>query len=598
MAHHDDSGSDKRLRSRRWFDNPADPALTALYVERYLNYGLTREELQGGKPIIGIAQTGSDLSPCNRHHKDLAWRVRDGIRDAGGIPLEFPVHPIQETGKRPTAALDRNLAYLGLVEVLHGYPIDGVVLTTGCDKTTPAMLMGAATVNIPSISLSGGPMLDGWWQGRLSGSGTIVWEGRKLYAEGKINYEEFMKMVASSAPSVGHCNTMGTASSMNSLQETLGMSLPGSAMIPGPYRERGQAAYETGRRIVAMVHENLRPSDIMTKKAFENAVVAAAALGASSNCPISMIAIARHMGVDHTLEDWQRCGADIPQLIDMQPTGRFLGEAFHRAGGVPAMLKELLKAGKLHGDVMTCTGKTLAENLEGVPDGDREVVRAYGSPIKEAAGYVVLSGNIFDNAVIKVSGIDEEFRTRYLSNPDRPNVFEGKAIVFEGPEDYHERIEDPDLGVEEQSVLVIRNAGPVGYPGSAEVVNMQPPASMLKRGINALPTMGDGRQSGTSGSPSILNVSPEAAVGGGLALLKTGDRIRIDLNTRKVDVLIPEAELAARRAAWVPPVLKNQTPWEEIFRSMVGQMGSGSCLEPATMYINILETRGESRNNH
>ncbi|MCX7382091.1 MAG: dihydroxy-acid dehydratase family protein [Alphaproteobacteria bacterium] len=598
MAHHDDSGSDKRLRSRRWFDNPADPALTALYVERYLNYGLTREELQGGKPIIGIAQTGSDLSPCNRHHKDLAWRVRDGIRDAGGIPLEFPVHPIQETGKRPTAALDRNLAYLGLVEVLHGYPIDGVVLTTGCDKTTPAMLMGAATVNIPSISLSGGPMLDGWWQGRLSGSGTIVWEGRKLYAEGKINYEEFMKMVASSAPSVGHCNTMGTASSMNSLQETLGMSLPGSAMIPGPYRERGQAAYETGRRIVAMVHENLRPSDIMTKKAFENAVVAAAALGASSNCPISMIAIARHMGVDHTLEDWQRCGADIPQLIDMQPTGRFLGEAFHRAGGVPAMLKELLKAGKLHGDVMTCTGKTLAENLEGVPDGDREVVRAYAHPIKEAAGYVVLSGNIFDNAVIKVSGIDEEFRTRYLANPDRPNVFEGKAIVFEGPEDYHERIEDPDLGVEEQSVLVIRNAGPVGYPGSAEVVNMQPPASMLKRGINALPTMGDGRQSGTSGSPSILNVSPEAAVGGGLALLKTGDRIRIDLNTRKVDVLIPEAELAARRAAWVPPVLKNQTPWEEIFRSMVGQMGSGSCLEPATMYINILETRGESRNNH
>ena len=598
MAHHDDSGSDKRLRSRRWFDNPADPALTALYVERYLNYGLTREELQGGKPIIGIAQTGSDLSPCNRHHKDLAWRVRDGIRDAGGIPLEFPVHPIQETGKRPTAALDRNLAYLGLVEVLHGYPIDGVVLTTGCDKTTPAMLMGAATVNIPSISLSGGPMLDGWWQGRLSGSGTIVWEGRKLYAEGKINYEEFMKMVASSAPSVGHCNTMGTASSMNSLQETLGMSLPGSAMIPGPYRERGQAAYETGRRIVAMVHENLRPSDIMTKKAFENAVVAAAALGASSNCPISMIAIARHMGVDHGLDDWQRCGPDIPQLVDMQPTGRFLGEAFHRAGGVPALLKELLKAGKLHGDVMTCTGKTLAENLEGVPDGDREVIRAYETPMKERAGYVVLSGNIFDNAVMKISGIDEEFRTRYLSDPARPNIFEGKAIVFEGPEDYHERIEDPDLGVEDQSVLIIRNCGPVGYPGSAEVVNMQPPASMLKRGINALPTMGDGRQSGTSGSPSILNVSPEAAVGGGLALLKTGDRIRIDLNTQKVDVLLPEGELAARRAAWKAPELKNQTPWEEIFRSMVGQMGQGSCLEPATLYLNILETRGESRNNH
>ena len=598
MAHQDDSGSDKRLRSRRWFDNPADPALTALYVERYLNYGLTRQELQGGKPIIGIAQTGSDLSPCNRHHKDLAWRVRDGIRDAGGIPIEFPVHPIQETGKRPTAALDRNLAYLGLVEILHGYPIDGVVLTTGCDKTTPAMLMGAATVNIPAISLSGGPMLDGWWQGRLSGSGTIIWEGRKLHAEGKINSEEFMNMVASSAPSVGHCNTMGTASSMNALQETLGMSLPGSAMIPGPYRERGQAAYETGRRIVAMVHENLRPSDIMTKEAFENAVVAAAALGASSNCPISMIAIARHMGVDHSLDDWQRCGPDIPLLVDMQPTGRFLGEAFHRAGGVPALLKELLKAGKLHGDVMTCTGKTLAENLAGVPDGDREVIRAYDKPLRKAAGYVVMSGNIFDSAVMKISGIDEEFRTRYLSDQDRPNVFEGKAIVFEGPEDYHRRIEDPDLGVAEQSVLIIRNCGPVGYPGSGEVVNMQPPASMLNRGITMLPSMGDGRQSGTSSSPSILNVSPEAVVGGGLALLKTGDRIRIDLNTRKVDVLLSEGELAARRATWVAPVLENQTPWEEIFRSMVGQMGRGSCLESATLYLNILETRGESRDNH
>jgi dihydroxy-acid dehydratase len=598
MAHNHDDSSDKRLRSRRWFDNPQDPAMTALYVERYLNYGLTREELQGGKPIIGIAQTGSDLSPCNRHHLDLASRVRDGIRDAGGIPLEFPVHPIQETGKRPTAALDRNLAYLSLVEVLHGYPIDGVVLTTGCDKTTPALLMGAATVNIPAIVLSGGPMLDGWWQGRLSGSGTIVWEGRKLYAEGKIGYEEFMKMVASSAPSVGHCNTMGTALSMNSLAEALGMSLPGCAAIPGPYRERGQMAYETGRRAVSMTLENLRPSDIMTKAAFDNAVVAAAALGASSNCPIHMVAIARHMGVDHSLDDWQRLGPDVPLLVDCQPAGRFLGEAFHRAGGVPAVMKELLAAGKLNGSAMTVTGKTLAENLADVPDGDREVVRAYAKPMKEHAGYVVMSGNLFDTAVMKISVIDKEFRDRFLSDPARPNVFEGKAIVFEGPEDYHARIEDPDLGVEEQSVLIIRNAGPVGYPGSAEVVNMQPPASMLKRGINALPTMGDGRQSGTSGSPSILNVSPEAAVGGGLALLQTGDRIRIDLNTRKVDVLLPPDELAARRAAWKAPVLENKTPWEEIYRSMVGQLGTGGCLEPATLYLNILEERGESRNNH
>ncbi len=598
MADHSSGHGRNRLRSRRWFDEPLDPAMTALYIERYLNFGLTREELQGGKPIIGIAQTGSDISPCNRHHLDLASRVRDGIRDAGGIPLEFPIHPIQETGKRPTAALDRNLAYLSLVEVLHGYPLDGVVLTTGCDKTTPACLMGAATVNIPAIVLSGGPMLDGWWKGRLSGSGTIVWEGRKLYAEGQIDYNQFMDMVCSSAPSVGHCNTMGTASSMNSLAEALGMSLPGCAMIPGPYRERGQMAYLTGKRIVGLVQENLRPSDIMTKQAFENAVVAAAALGASSNCPIHMVAIARHMGVKHTLDDWQRLGPEIPLLVDMQPAGRFLGERFHRGGGVPAVLKELLDAGKLHGNAMTVTGKTLAENLADVPEPDREVIRPYRKPLKEHAGYVVLGGNLFDSAVIKVSVIDDAFRRRFLSNPDRPNVFEGKAIVFEGPEDYHTRIEDPALGVEEQSVLVIRNVGPVGYPGSAEVVNMQPPVSLLKQGIDALPTMGDGRQSGTSGSPSILNVSPEAAVGGGLALLKTGDMVRIDLNARRVDVMIPPDELAARRAAWTPPKLVNKTPWEEIYRSMVGQLGTGGCLEPATLFLNVLETHGESRNNH
>ncbi len=599
MAQHDKSKHGARpLRSRRWFDDPHDPGMTALYVERYLNFGLTREELQSGKPIIGIAQTGSDLSPCNRHHLELASRVRDGIRDAGGIPLEFPLHPIQETGKRPTAALDRNLAYLGLVEVLHGYPLDGVVLTTGCDKTTPACLMGAATVNIPAIVLSGGPMLDGWWKGKLSGSGTIVWEGRKLFAEGKIGYDEFMDMAASSAPSAGHCNTMGTATSMNSLAEALGMSLPGCAAIPAPYRERGQMAYETGRRIVAMVHENLRPSDIMTKAAFENVVAAAAALGASSNCPIHMIAIARHMGVEHTLDDWQRIGPEIPLLVDCQPAGRFLSEAFHRAGGVPAVMKELLQAGRIDGSAMTVSGRSMAENLAAVPTPDREVIRAYDTPLKAAAGYVVMSGNLFESAVMKMSVIDDAFRRRFLSDPAHPNVFEGKVAVFEGPEDYHARIEDPSLGIDEHTVLVVRNCGPVGYPGSAEVVNMQPPAALLKRGIDALPTMGDGRQSGTSASPSILNVTPEAAVGGGLALLKSGDRIRIDLTNRTVDVLLAEGELAARRAAWRRPELKHQTPWEEIYRSMVGQLGTGACLEPATLYLNIIETRGEARNNH
>ena len=588
----------RRLRSQRWFDEPSDPGMTALYLERYLNFGLTRGELQSGRPIIGIAQTGSDLAPCNRHLVDLASRVRDGIRDAGGVPLEFPIHPIQETGKRPTAALDRNLAYLSLVEVLHGYPIDGVVLTTGCDKTVPACLMGAATVNIPAIVLSGGPMLDGWYNGRLAGSGTIVWEARKLLAEGLISYAEFIDMVAASAGSVGHCNTMGTALSMNSLAEALGMSLPGCAAIPAPHKERGWMAYHTGHRIVGMVHENLRPSDIMTKRAFENAVVAAAALGASSNCPISMIAIARHMGVEHTLDDWQRFGDGIPLLADVQPAGRVLGDGFFRAGGVPAVMRELLDAGKLHTDVMTCTGKTLGENLEKRPAVDHDVIRPYGNPLKESAGFAVLSGNLFDAAVMKLSVIDPEFRSRFLSDPDQPNVFEGKAIVFEGPEDYHERIEDPDLGVDEHSILVIRNCGPVGYPGGAEVVNMQPPASLLKAGVHTLPTMGDGRQSGTSGSPSILNVSPEAVVGGGLALLHTGDRVRIDLNSRKVDVLLPEGELDARRSKWTRPQLENKTPWEQISRSMVGQHATGACLEPATLYLNIVEERGESRNNH
>ena len=588
----------RRLRSRRWFDDPSDPGMTALYIERYMNYGITREELQSGKPIIGIAQTGSDLAPCNRHHVQLAQRVRDGIRDAGGIPLEFPVHPIQETGKRPTAALDRNLAYLGLVEILHGYPIDGVVLTTGCDKTTPACLMAAATVNIPAIVLSGGPMLDGWWQGKLAGSGTVVWDARKRLAGGEIDYPAFMDMVASSAPSIGHCNTMGTALSMNSLAEALGMSLPGCAAIPAPHRERGWMAYHTGARIVDMVHDNLRPSDIMTKAAFENAVVAAAALGASSNCPIHLVAIARHMGVDHTLADWQRLGPDVPLLVDCQPAGRFLGEAFHRAGGVPAVMRELLAAGKIDGSTLTVTGRTLAENLADVPEPDREVIRAYATPLKQAAGYVVLSGNLFDSAVMKISVIDPEFRRRFLSDPDHPDVFEGRAVVFEGPEDYHARIDDPALGVDERSVLVIRNSGPIGYPGGAEVVNMQPPAALIKQGITTLPTLGDGRQSGTSASPSILNVSPESAAGGNLALLRTGDVLRIDLQRRKVDVMIPDDELAARRSAWKPPVLRNQTPWEEIHRQTVGQHGTGACMELATLYLDIIETRGEARHNH
>jgi dihydroxy-acid dehydratase len=578
----------RRLRSREWFDNPHDPDMTALYLERYMNFGLTLEELQGGKPIIGIAQTGSDLSPCNRHHQDLVWRIRDGIRDAGGVPIEFPVHPIQETGKRPTAALDRNLAYLSLVEVLFGYALDGVVLTTGCDKTTPAMLMGAATVDIPAIVLSGGPMLDGHYKGQLAGSGTIVWNARQLLAAGEIDYPQFVKMVASSAPSVGHCNTMGTALSMNSLAEGLGMSLPGCASIPGPYRERGQMAYATGLRIVDMVWEDLRPSHVMTKKAFENTIALASAIGASSNCPPHLIAIARHIGVDLDLADWQRVGADLPLLVDCQPAGRFLGEGFHRAGGVPAVQRELLAAGKLHGDVVTVSGRTLAENLAAIPPGDPEVIRPYGRPLMENAGFLVMTGNLFDSAVMKVSVISKDFRDRYLSDPAHPNVFEGKAAVFDGPEDYHARIDDPSLDLDERTILFIRGCGTVGYPGSAEVVNMRPPAYLIKRGVGELPCIGDGRQSGTSASPSILNASPEAAVGGGLALLRMGDRVRIDLNARRVDMLVPDEELARRRAETPKtPHPPHQTPWQEMYRNSVGQLSTGGCIDFAVGYQQV-----------
>jgi dihydroxy-acid dehydratase len=587
-----------KRRSQLWFDNPHNPGMTALYIERYLNYGLTRAELQSGKPVIGIAQTGSDLAPCNRHHLQLAERVKEGIRDAGGLPMEFPVHPIQESGKRPTASLDRNLAYLGLVEVLHGYPLDGVVLTTGCDKTTPAMLMGAATVNIPAIVLSGGPMLDGHYKGKRVGSGTIIWEARELLAAGKIDDEEFMNLAAASAPSIGHCNTMGTALSMNSLAEVLGMSLPGCGAIPAPYRERGQMAYETGKRIVAMVDEDLRPLDVMTRKAFENVVVAAAALGASTNCAPHFIAIARHAGVELELADWQKLGHGEPLLVNCQPAGEHLGEGFHKAGGVPAVLGELLAAKKIHGDVLTVSGRTLAEDIGGRRSENPEVIRAYGNPLMAEAGFLVMNGNLFDSAVMKTSVIGEAFRDRFLSTPGDENAFTGRAIVFDGPEDYHARINDPALDIDETCILFMRNCGPVGYPGSAEVVNMTPPDHLVKKGVLNLPCIGDGRQSGTSASPSILHCAPEAAVGGGLALLKTGDKVRVDLNKRTVDVLLTADELARRKAAWQAPDLQHQTPWEEIYRAHVGQLETGACLEPALAYRDVCRTRGEPRDSH
>jgi len=592
----------RKLRSTEWFNNPHNPGMTALYLERYLNFGLTRQELQSGKPIIGIAQTGNDLSPCNRHHIELAHRVREGIRSAGGIAMEFPTHPIQETGKRPTAALDRNLAYLGLVEVLFGYPLDGVVLTTGCDKTTPACMMAAATVNLPAIVLSGGPMLNGWHQGERTGSGTIVWKAREQLAAGKIDYEGFLELVASSTPSVGHCNTMGTASTMNSLAEALGMSLPGCAAIPAPHRERGQIAYETGRRIVDMVWEDLKPSDILTRKAFENCIVVNSAIGGSTNAAIHINALARHIGVELSIDDWQKYGLDVPLLVNMQPAGFYLGEEYHRAGGVPAVVRELIKHKRIHEDAKTVNGRSIGENCAGAPAVDGDVIYAYDKPMVKDAGFLVLRGNLFDSAIMKTSVISKEFRDRYLSNPRDPHAFEGRAIVFEGPEDYHVRIEDPSLNIDENCMLFIRGTGPIGYPGGAEVVNMQPPAALIKRGILSLPCIGDGRQSGTSGSPSILHASPEAAANGGLAVLRTGDKVRIDLNKGSANILISDEELKARYAELKAkggfPHPANQTPWQELYRNTVGQQETGACLELATRYQNIADQFGVARDNH
>ena len=590
------------LRSRAWFDNPDNIDMTALYIERYLNFGLSQEELQSGKPIIGIAQTGSDLSPCNRHHLVLAERLREGIREAGGIVLEFPVHPIQETGKRPTAGLDRNLAYLGLVEVLYGYPLDGVVLTIGCDKTTPACLMAAATVNIPAIALSVGPMLNGWHKGERTGSGTIVWKARQMLAAGEIDNKEFIRLVSSSAPSTGYCNTMGTATTMNSLAEALGMQLPGSAAIPAPYRDRQEIAYRTGLRIVDMVREDLKPSDILTRDAFHNAIKVNSAIGGSTNAPIHLAAIARHIGVDLPIEDWQEQGHKVPLLVNLQPAGEYLGEDYYRAGGVPAVVKELMGQGLIAEDALTVNGKSIGENCRDAVIEDEKVIHPFGQPLKEDAGFIVLKGNLFDAAVMKTSVIGPEFRERYLSNPNDPEAFEGPAVVFDGPEDYHRRIDDPSLGITPETLMFMRGAGPIGYPGAAEVVNMRPPAYLITEGVSALPCIGDGRQSGTSGSPSILNASPEAAAGGGLALLRTGDRVRIDLGKGRADVLLSDEELAARRqeleVAGGYQYPASQTPWQAIQRSVVGQMSTGAILEGAESFQQIAQTQGLPRDNH
>src|SRR3954471_17370632 len=583
------------FRSREWFAAPERSDMAALYIERFMNYGVTPDELRCGKPIVGIAQSGSDIAPCNRVHLELVHRIRAGTRDAGGIPMEFPLHPIFENCRRPTAALDRNLAYLGLVEILNGYPIDAVVLTTGCDKTTPSSLMAASTVDIPAITLNGGPMLDGWHEGELVGSGTVIWRSRRLLGAGEIDEEEFLRRVTDSAPSAGHCNTMGTASTMNAVAEALGLSLPGCAAIPAPYRERGQIAYETGRRIVDMAYEDLRPSNILSRQSFLNSIALLTAIGGSTNAQPHLVAMARHAGFEITPEDWM-AGYDLPLIVNMQPAGKYLSERFHRAGGVPAVLAQLIAAGAIDGRVMTVTGRTLAENVAGRAITDPDVIYPYDAPLMERAGFLVLTGNLFDMAIMKTSVVSDDFRARYLSRPGAENVFEGRAIIFDGSDDYHHRINDPALGVDEHCILVIRGSGPIGWPGSAEVVNMQPPDHLIRQGIMSLPTLGDGRQSGTSDSPSILNASPESATGGGLSWLRTGDTIRIDLHAGACDVAVDAAELARRKAEPPPPVPESFTPWQEIYRATVGQLDTGACLELALKYRGV--ARVTPRHNH
>jgi xylonate dehydratase len=569
--------------------------MTALYLERFMNYGITPDELRSGRPIIGIAQTGSDLSPCNRIHLELAKRVRDGIRDAGGIAMEYPVHPIFENCRRPTAALDRNLSYLGQVEIMHGYPIDAVVLTTGCDKTTPAGIMAASTVDIPAIVLSGGPMLDGWHNGELVGSGTVIWRSRRKLAAGEIDEEEFLDAACASAPSAGHCNTMGTASTMNAIAEALGMSLPGCAAIPAPYRERGQIAYETGKRIVEMAYEDLRPSQILTRQAFENALAVTTAIGGSSNAQPHIVAMARHAGIEIEAHDFMEA-YDVPLLVNMQPAGKFLGERFHRAGGVPAVMWELQQAGRLNGDCLTVTGKSIGENIARRETSDREVIFPFAQPLMERAGFLVLTGNLFDFAIMKTSVISPDFRARYLSTPGAADSFTARAIVFDGSDDYHHRINDPALNIDETCILVIRGSGPIGWPGSAEVVNMQPPDALIRRGITSLPTLGDGRQSGTSDSPSILNASPESAAGGGLSWLVTGDMIKVDLAAGTCNALVDADEIARRKTLPPPEVPKSQTPWEEIYREKTGQLDKGAVLEMALKYRQT--SKRTPRHNH
>lgn len=554
-----------RLRSQEWFGRKDRDGF--VYRSWMKNQGWPHD-LFAGKPIIGICNTWSELTPCNAHFRELAEFVKRGVWEAGGFPLEFPVMSLGETQLRPTAMLFRNLASMDVEESIRGNPMDGVVLLMGCDKTTPSLLMGAASCDLPTIGLSGGPMLSGKFQGRDLGSGTGVWQMTDRVRSGEMKPEEFFEAESCMHRSKGHCMTMGTASTMASMVEALGMSLPGNAAIPAVDARRNTLAQMTGRRIVEMVRQDLRMSQILTREAFENAIRANAAIGGSTNAVIHLIAIAGRVGVPLSLEDFDRFGSALPCLVDIQPSGRYLMEDFFYAGGLPAVLRELGETGALNRDALTANGKSMWTNVEEAPCWNRDVIHKFKEPFKASAGIAVLRGNLApDGAVIKPSAAS-------------PHLLQhsGRAVVFESIEEFHRRINDDALEIDENCVMVLKNCGPRGYPGMAEVGNMMLPAKLLKRGVTDMVRISDARMSGTAYGTVVLHIAPEAAAGGPLALVQSGDIVRLDVPNRLIQLEVDERNLAARRAKWNPPP-PPERGWVRLYVEHVQQADKGADLD-------------------
>ena len=553
----------RKLRSQAWFGgNDKDGFIHRSWMR---NQGFPGDVFDG-RPVIGICNTWSELTPCNAHFRELAQRVKNGVWEAGGFPLEFPVTSLGETNMRPTAAMFRNLVSMDVEESIRANPIDAVVLLCGCDKTTPSLVMGAASCDVPTIVLSGGPMLNGHYRGQTIGSGTVVWRFSEAVKAGTMSQQEFMDAESCMSRSAGHCMTMGTASTMACMVESLGLSLPGNAAIPAVDSRRKVLAQETGRRIVAMVHEDLRIAKILTREAFQNAIRACAAIGGSTNAVIHLIAFAGRVGVPLTLDDWDKYGRDVHTILDIQPAGRFLMEEFYYAGGLPAVLWKLAQVGQLDDGALTANGKTIGENVKDAPNWDNEVIREYGNPLVESGGIAVLRGNLCpDGAVLKPSAASPHLMRH-----------RGRAVVFDTIEEYKARIDDPDLAVDETSVLVLKNCGPRGYPGMAEVGNMGLPPKLLARGITDMVRISDARMSGTAYGTVVLHVCPEAALGGPLALVREGDWIELDVEARRLHLDVDEVELARRRTEWIEPEPAFKSGYQSLYVKHVMQADKGA----------------------